>query len=57
MSSSDRSLIRQFGIEIPEVQSPQERFYQQYPLLSHVDFYYTDIKDVIEYIQLKEGTN
>jgi hypothetical protein len=50
-----RELFRDFDVKLPQAPNFVDEFKKRYPLLSHVDLYYTDMDDVVDYINLKEN--
>lgn len=59
-NSKDKSrtldfLMQQYNITVPKVPNPKDAFKRRYPLIARVDLGYADIKDVVEYISLREA--
>ena len=48
-------LMQQYNLTVPKVPSPTDAFKRRYPLIARVDLGYADLKDVVEYIGLREA--
>jgi len=48
-------LMREYNITVATVPNPKDAFKRRYPLIARVDLGYADLKDVVEYISLREA--
>ena len=48
-------LMREYNITVAAVPNPKDAFKRRYPLIARVDLGYADLKDVVEYITLREA--
>jgi len=48
-------LMREFNVTVPKMPNPVDAFKRRYPLITRVDLSYADLKDVVEYIGLREA--
>jgi len=48
-----RTLLQRFDLTLPEAPDYLDLFRQRYPLISNINLRYADLKDVLEYIKMK----